>query len=85
MYNIFERCVNGKELKTDIKQRQCLTNLSAVLDAAGSSIDNVVKVNIFLTNMENFAAVNKVYTEFINKDPKPVRTVSYPQPFISSL
>jgi len=32
---------------------------------------------VFLTNMENFAAVNKVYGEFFTKDPKPVRTVCF--------
>jgi reactive intermediate/imine deaminase len=55
-------------------QKQALTNLSEVLKAAGSSIDNVVKVNVFLTNMENFAAMNKVYDGFFSKEPKPVRT-----------
>ncbi|TVY14946.1 RutC family protein [Lachnellula arida] len=53
---------------------QSLKNLSAVLEAAGSSIDNAVKVNVFLTNMENFAAMNKVYDGFFTKEPKPVRT-----------
>lgn len=56
------------------KQAQALKNLSAVLDAAGSSIDNVVKVNVFLTRMEDFAAMNKVYAEVFSKDPKPCRT-----------
>lgn len=42
-------------------QEQCLKNLCAVLEAAGSHIDNTVKVNVFLTDMENFAAINKVY------------------------
>ena len=49
-------------------------NLSEVLKAAGSSIDNVVKVNVFLTKMENFAAMNKVYDGFFSVEPKPVRT-----------
>jgi reactive intermediate/imine deaminase len=55
-------------------QKQALTNLSEVLKAAGSGIENVVKVNIFLTNMENFAAMNKVYDTFFSKEPKPCRT-----------
>jgi len=50
-----------------------LKNLSAVLEAAGSSIDNVVKVNVFLTNMQDFAAMNKIYDGVFNKEPKPVR------------
>ncbi len=53
-----------------------MKNLAAVLEAAGSSIDNVVKVNIFLTNMENFADMNNVYAKFFQKGVKPCRTVS---------
>lgn len=55
-------------------QEQALTNLSAVLSAAGSSIDNVVKVNVFLTDMKDFAAMNGVYAKVFSADPKPVRT-----------
>lgn len=53
---------------------QALANLSAVLDAAGSSIDNVVKVNIFLADMKDFAPMNEVYAKVFNKEPKPCRT-----------
>lgn len=53
-------------------QMQCIRNLSAVLEEAGSSLHNVVKVGVFLTDMQNFAAMNKVY-ETMFKDPKPVR------------
>ncbi|TGO35798.1 hypothetical protein BGAL_0023g00470 [Botrytis galanthina] len=56
------------------RTKQAILNLQAVLEAAGSSLDNVVKVNVFLTDMQNFAAMNKVYAEFFHKDPKPVRT-----------
>ena len=52
---------------------QCLKNLTAVLEEAGSSLQNCVKVNVFLTDMANFAAMNKVYDSFF-KEPKPVRT-----------
>jgi hypothetical protein len=41
-----------------------MLNLSAVLDAAGSSLDNILKVNIYLTNLEDFAEVNNAYTAF---------------------
>ncbi|ESZ98078.1 Brt1 [Sclerotinia borealis F-4128] len=54
--------------------RQSPLNLKAILEAAGSSVDNVVKVNVFLTNMDNFAAMNKVYAEFFQKDPRPAGT-----------
>ena len=58
-------------------QRQILKNLSAILEAAGSSIDKVVKVGIFITSMDNFAAVNEVYQEFFSVEPKPVRVIDH--------
>ena len=54
------------------RTRQALQNLSAVLDEAGSSLRNVVKMNIFLTTMDDFAAMNEAYDEFFTWDPKPV-------------
>ncbi|KAM6479585.1 hypothetical protein H0G86_013286 [Trichoderma simmonsii] len=54
------------------RAEQCLKNLSVILEEAGSSLDKVVKVNIFLTNMESFAPVNMVYEKYFNKEPKPV-------------
>ncbi|KAI1757632.1 L-psp endoribonuclease family protein [Xylaria castorea] len=55
--------------------RAAIKNLSAVLEAAGSSLDNIVKVNVFLTTMDDFAAMNQVYDEFFGSiDPKPCRT-----------
>ncbi|KKK16869.1 hypothetical protein ARAM_006198 [Aspergillus rambellii] len=53
--------------------RQVLKNLSAVLEAGGSSIHDVAKVNIFLADMNDFSAVNEVYASFF-PDPKPART-----------
>ncbi|KAK3346763.1 Endoribonuclease L-PSP/chorismate mutase-like protein, partial [Lasiosphaeria hispida] len=44
--------------------RQALRNISAVLEEAGSKLQNVVKVNIFLTIMGDFAAMNEAYDEF---------------------
>ncbi|CAK7244488.1 MAG: hypothetical protein STHCBS139747_006029 [Sporothrix thermara] len=61
----------GKVVEGTIQDR---TNLSAILEAAGSSIDKVVKVGIFITSMDNFAAVNEVYQEFFSVEPKPCRT-----------
>ncbi|ORY58877.1 Endoribonuclease L-PSP/chorismate mutase-like protein [Pseudomassariella vexata] len=54
--------------------RQALKNLSAVLAEAGSGISNVIKVNVFLTTMDNFAAMNEAYDEFFNTETKPCRT-----------
>ncbi|KAH8783817.1 Endoribonuclease L-PSP/chorismate mutase-like protein [Hyaloscypha sp. PMI_1271] len=47
----------------------CISNLSAVLKAAGSSIEKVVKVNVFLTTMDNFAEMNAAYEKFFNHKP----------------
>lgn len=51
---------------------QVLKNVSAVLEAAGTSLDNVVKATVFLQDMNDFAAMNKVYAEFF-KTPFPAR------------
>jgi 2-iminobutanoate/2-iminopropanoate deaminase len=48
-----------------------LTNLSAVLEAGGSSLKNVVKVNVFITTMKDFDAMNVGYLKFFSK-PLPV-------------
>ncbi|KAM0425701.1 hypothetical protein ACHAPT_008948 [Fusarium lateritium] len=56
------------------RARMALRNLQAVLEAAGSSLDRVVKANIFLANMRDFDAVNLAWDEFSPKDPKPCRT-----------
>ncbi|MCJ1468976.1 hypothetical protein MMC07_007607 [Pseudocyphellaria aurata] len=53
---------------------QALKNLAAVLQEAGSSLRNVVKVNVYLDDMTNFAAMNKVYDTFFPQEPKPCRT-----------
>lgn len=43
-----------------------MLNLSAMLDAAGSSLDNILKVNIYLTNLKDFAEVNDAYMTFFS-------------------
>lgn len=53
--------------------RQCFRNLAAVLAAAGLEFDHVVKCNVFLTNMSDFAAMNDVYAEHFS-EPYPART-----------
>jgi enamine deaminase RidA (YjgF/YER057c/UK114 family) len=47
------------------KQKQCITNLGEVLKAAGSSINSIVKVNVFLADMDDFAAMNEVYEQVL--------------------
>ncbi len=49
--------------------RQCLTNLSAVCAAAGTSLADAVRVTVYLTDMGAFASVNEVYESFFESDP----------------
>jgi len=56
---------DGVEAQT----RQVLTNLQAVLEAAGASLATVVKTTVFLDNMDDFAAMNGVYGEFFTENP----------------
>jgi 2-iminobutanoate/2-iminopropanoate deaminase len=53
--------------------RRCVDNLSAVLAAAGLTLDDVVKVNVYLTSMDDFAAMNEVYASRFT-EPYPART-----------
>ncbi|MBR2783444.1 MAG: RidA family protein [Firmicutes bacterium] len=46
--------------------RQSLTNAAAILEAAGSGLDKVVKTTVFLADMNDFAAMNGVYAEFFS-------------------
>lgn len=59
----------------EAQTRQALTNLSKVLEAAGSSLGNVVKTTIFVTDMGDFAQVNGVYGTFFTNDPPARSTV----------
>jgi 2-iminobutanoate/2-iminopropanoate deaminase len=56
----------------DDQTRRVLKNLGAVLEAAGSSYDDVVKTTVFLQDMNDFAKMNAVYAEFF-KAPNPAR------------
>ncbi len=51
---------------------QCFTNLKAVCEAAGTTMDNIVKVNISMTDLSNFSMVNTVMSRFF-KPPYPAR------------
>ncbi|MGB2907093.1 MAG: RidA family protein [Candidatus Aminicenantaceae bacterium] len=59
-------------LNVELQTRQVLTNLKAVLEAAGSSMAKVVKCTVFLQDMDDYAAVNAVYGEFFPA-PYPAR------------
>jgi len=65
----------GKLLVGDVGAQtvQCFQALFQVLEAAGLTPDNVVKVNVFLAHMEDFTAMNAVYTQQFQQ-PYPART-----------
>ncbi len=56
-----------------VQTRQALTNLQAVLEAAGSSLQQVIKVTVFLNDMDDFSAMNEIYAEFFDDAP-PARS-----------
>jgi 2-iminobutanoate/2-iminopropanoate deaminase len=54
---------------------QVLRNLSKVLEAAGSSLEQVVKTTVYLSDMRDFAAMNEVYARFFTAEPPARSTV----------
>lgn len=52
---------------------QIFSNLAAVLEAAGKTLSDVVRVGVYLTDMNDFAAMNTVYAEHL-REPYPART-----------
>ncbi len=65
--------VRGLEAQT----RQCLDSIKEVLEAAGSSLKDVVKVNVYLRNADDFARMNEVYESYFTKD-HPTRCTVVP-------
>lgn len=55
--------------------RRCLQNLSAVCDAAGSSLQRSLRLTIYMTDLADFAAVNDVYASFFGAEPPARVTV----------
>lgn len=66
---------DGSLLEGDVEAqaRQVLENLKAVLTAAGSGLERVLKTTVFLKDMDDFAAMNAVYTEYFS-EPYPARS-----------
>ncbi|MCX6641248.1 MAG: RidA family protein [bacterium] len=66
---------SGEILGKDITEQTHLAikNLKAILEAAGSSLQRVVKVTVFLQNMSDFAGMNAVYAEYFGASP-PARS-----------
>jgi len=58
----------------EAQTRQSLTNVKAILTEAGLTMDNVVKTTVFLSDMNNFAAMNGVYAQFFSEGNYPARS-----------
>ena len=72
----------GKLVEGGIKEqtRQVVENIRIIVEAAGSSLDRVVKVSIFLTDWKYFKEMNEAYAEFFKSDP-PARSTIQGQRF----
>ena len=55
--------------------RQVMKNLNSILEESGTNLSNVAKFTVFLTDMSNYAAVNKVFSEFIKESNAPARSL----------
>jgi 2-iminobutanoate/2-iminopropanoate deaminase len=68
----------GQLVEGDVQAQthRVLQNLTAVLEAAGSSLNNVVKTTVFLTNMGDFTAMNEVYATYFSNEPPARSTVA---------
>ena len=58
----------------EAQTRQALENVKALLESAGGSMDNIVKVTIYTTDISQFSKINEIYSEFF-KEPYPARAV----------
>jgi 2-iminobutanoate/2-iminopropanoate deaminase len=69
--------MTGKIVEGDIKVQteRVLKNISAVLAAAGSGMDRVVKATVFLKNMSDYSGMNEVYGQFFKNEPPARATV----------
>ena len=67
----------GKLIEDSFKARvhQVFKNLSAILDHANTNFGNVVKLTVFLTDMNNYAEVNEVFNEWLDEANAPARSL----------
>jgi 2-iminobutanoate/2-iminopropanoate deaminase len=57
------------EGSVEVQTARVLENLKAILEAAGSSLENVVKTTVYITNMDDFAKVNGIYGQYFQENP----------------
>jgi 2-iminobutanoate/2-iminopropanoate deaminase len=68
----------GKLIEGDVSEQteQVLRNVTAVLEAAGATLQNVVKTTVFLRDMAGFAAMNQVYSRHFGESPPARSTIA---------
>ncbi|MDN5203967.1 Rid family detoxifying hydrolase [Fulvivirgaceae bacterium BMA10] len=68
---------SGELIMGDIRREtgQVMKNLKAILNEANMDFQNIVKCSIFISNMDNFGAINEVYGEYFQNDPPARETV----------
>jgi len=66
-----ERITGGIAQET----RRVIENIKAILEAAGSGLEKVVKTTVFLHSMDDFGVMNEVYTRYFNTDPPARSTI----------
>lgn len=68
---------SGEFIKGDIEKQtiQVLENIKAILERAGSSLDNIIKATIFIRDISQWKTVNKVYARYLEKGIPPARSV----------
>ncbi len=58
----------------EAQAHQVLSNLRTVVEAAGSSMDRVIKTTVYLADMADYPAVNAIYLEYFPRSPRPARS-----------
>ena len=62
-----------EEVSIEGQTRQVFANIKAILEAAGCSFDDVVRAEVYLKDLQDFAAMNKIYAEYFSSEIKPAR------------
>ncbi|MBT8042318.1 MAG: RidA family protein [Kiritimatiellales bacterium] len=68
--------LTGELVEGGIREQtiQVLENLKAVVEAAGTSLDNAIKTTVFLADMKDFPILNTIYAEYFGEDNAPARS-----------
>ena len=71
--NLSDEALRSLEARAARHNRSAEAEMRAILEAAGLTLDNVVKATVFIKNMNDFAAINEVYASYFQK-PYPARS-----------